>query len=218
MDQIVPALETTLFDPSLSDACGDLIELGIDSLLDDGVAKSIPIVGLLVGVGKTAQNIHDRNLLKQTLRFIDAFNKKKIPQEKIEKYKRKLQDKPKYAEEELGRVIVLLNSNVDIKRSELLGKFYKAYVAEQITWEDFCELSDVISRMFISDLELLYKINSGEVRNTTTCKVYRVDRLIALGLVDSAVMSMQIGSAGQSKTERHVMANELGKIFCELCV
>ena len=43
MDKIVPAFETTLFDPTLSDACIDMAELGIDSLLDEGVFKSIPI-------------------------------------------------------------------------------------------------------------------------------------------------------------------------------
>ena len=43
MDKIVPAFETTLFDSTLSDACVDIAELGIDSLLDEGVFKSIPI-------------------------------------------------------------------------------------------------------------------------------------------------------------------------------
>ena len=89
MDKLVPAFETTLFDPTLSDACSDMAELGIDSLLDDGVFKSIPVVSLLIGVGKTAQNIHDRNLLKQTIKFINTFNKKSISQEKINKYRKK---------------------------------------------------------------------------------------------------------------------------------
>ena len=78
MDKIVPAFETTLFDPTLSDACIDMAELGIDSLLDEGVFKSIPIVSVLVGLGKAAQNIHDRNLLKQTIKFINTFNEKSI--------------------------------------------------------------------------------------------------------------------------------------------
>ena len=52
---------------------GIMAELGIDSLLDDGVFKSVPIVSVLVGIGKTAQNLHDRNLLKQTIKFINTF-------------------------------------------------------------------------------------------------------------------------------------------------
>ena len=76
MDKIVPAFETTLFDPTLSDACSELAEMGIDSLLDEGICKSIPVVSLLIGIGKTAQNIHDRILLKQTIKFINTFNEK----------------------------------------------------------------------------------------------------------------------------------------------
>ena len=141
MDKLVPAFETTLFDPTLSDACSEMAELGIDSLLDESIYKSIPVVSLLVGIGKTAQNIHDRNLLKQTIKFINTFNEKSISPEKIKKYRKKLQSNPKYAEEELGRVIILLNSNVELKKSELLGKFYRAYVNETIDWDTFCEFS-----------------------------------------------------------------------------
>lgn len=83
MDKIVPAFETTLLDSTLSDACIDMAELGIDSLLDDGVFKSIPIVSVLVGIGKTAQNLHDRNLLKQTIKFINTFNEKSITPDKL---------------------------------------------------------------------------------------------------------------------------------------
>ncbi len=52
MDKIVPAFEATLFDSTLSDACINMAELGIDSLLDDSIFKSIPIVSILVGIGK----------------------------------------------------------------------------------------------------------------------------------------------------------------------
>lgn len=100
-----------------------------------------------MGVGKTAQNIHDRNLLKQTLKFIQTFNEKKL-----QKYKKKIEQDPKRAEEELGRVLIILNNTVEIKKSELLGKIFRAYVDERIVWEQFGELSEAISRLFISDI------------------------------------------------------------------
>ena len=216
MDKIVPAFETTLFDPTLSDACIDMAEMGIDSLLDEGVFKSIPVVSLLVGVGKTAQNIHDRNLLKQTIKFINAFNEKTIPTNKVEKYRKKLREKPQYAEEELGRIIILLNSNVEIKKSELLAKFYRAYINEEIDWPTFCELSDITSRLFISDLQLLYDIYHRQISDTSQCLVYKADRLIALGLLDSAMKSMSVGSVSGSQTQRYIQTNDLGKLYCSI--
>ena len=216
MDKLVPALETTLFDPTLSDACSDIAELGIDSLLDDGLFKSIPIVSILIGVGKTAQNIHDRNLLKQTIKFINTFNERSISPHKIEKYRKRISENPKFAEEELGRVIILLNSNIDIKKSEILAKFYRAYIAEEIDWSKFCELSDVVSRMFISDFELLFDVFNHKVTDTSSCPVYKADRLISLGLLNSAMKSMSIGSPTGSKTERYIQVNDLGMRFCKI--
>lgn len=216
MDKLVPAFETTLFDPTLSDACSEMAELGIDSLLDESIYKSIPVVSLLVGIGKTAQNIHDRNLLKQTIKFINTFNEKSISPEKIKKYRKKLQSNPKYAEEELGRVIILLNSNVELKKSELLGKFYRAYVNETIDWDTFCEFSDITSRLFVSDLQLLYDIYHSQVSDTSQCPVYKADRLIALGLLDSATKSMTIGSSTGSQTQRYIQTNSLGNLYCHI--
>lgn len=218
MDKIVPAFETTLFDSTLSDACVDIAELGIDSLLDDGVFKSIPIVSTLVGFGKTAQNIHDRNLLKQTIKFINTFNEKSISSKKVEKYKNRLDSNSKYAEKELGRVIILLNSNVDLKKSELLAKFYRSYVNEDIDWSIFCELSDITSRLFISDLHLLFEVYKKKISDTSQCQTYQADRLIALGLLDSAMKSMSIGSVSGSQTQRYIQVNNLGKLFCEIAL
>ena len=216
MDKLVPAFEISLFDPTLSDMCVEMAELGIDSLLDVGLFKSVPVVGLLVGAAKTAQNIHDRNLLKQTVKFINTFNSKTLSQDQKDKYKAHLRSDPKFAEEELGRVLILLNSNVDIKKSELLAKFYHAYVEEKITWELFCELSDVTTRMFITDINLLYAVHSKQVTDTTQCEIYRADRLIALGLLDSAMKSMMIGNHTGSKTQRYIQTNEFGDTFCKL--
>lgn len=216
MDKIVPAFEATLFDSTLSDACINMAELGIDSLLDDSIFKSIPIVSILVGIGKTAQNLHDRNLLKQTIKFINTFNEKIIDPNKLQKYKNRLYNNPKFAEEELGRVLITLNSNVDLKKSEILARFYRAYVEQQINWDIFCEFSEVTSRMFISDIKLLFDIYNKQVSDTSQCAVYQVERLIALGLLNSAMKSMSIGNISESNTQRYIQTNELGNTFCKL--
>ncbi len=216
MDKIVPAFEISLFDETLSSACVEMSELGIDSLLDEGVFKSIPIVNILVGVGKTAQNIYDRNLLRQTIKFINTFNQQKISTDKIEKHRKKLNDNPKFAEEELGRIIIALNSNIELQKSAFLAKFYRAYVNEQISWYQYCEFSEIVSRLFMSDLELLYAVDNNQVQDTSTCRVYQADRLIGLGLLDSAMKSMIIGSSTGSRTERFINTNSLGKLFCKI--
>lgn len=73
MDKITPAFQKSLFDPTLSESIGDIADLGIDSFLDNEVLNHIPIVKILIGLSKTAQNIQDRNLLKQSVKFINTL-------------------------------------------------------------------------------------------------------------------------------------------------
>ena len=131
MDKIIPSFASSLFDGS-KDSIGDITELGIDSLLDDGVFKDLPIVSMLVGVKNTYQNIHDRNLLKQTLTFIKQFNSGSINQEKLNKYRDMLNTDSKKAEKELGRVLIILNSTIDMEKSQMLANLYKSYINELI--------------------------------------------------------------------------------------
>lgn len=212
MDKIVPAFEVSLLDPTLTDACADMLETGIDSILDDGLFKSIPIVGVLMGVGKTAQNIHDRNLLRQTIKFIKSFNAGTIKQEKLEKYRKSINNNHHKAEEELGRVIILLNSTIDIKKSDILGKLYRAYVNEDLNWEQFCELSDATTRLFLTDIELLLKIDKGAVSDTKQCVPYQAERLNSIGLVDTAIHSLTFSSVG-NESPKTLSISELGRRF-----
>lgn len=70
MDKILPTFSVSLFDKDMAEKCSDLAGLSIDTVLDIATNSSIPIVSLLVGMGKIAQNIYDRNLLRQTIHLI----------------------------------------------------------------------------------------------------------------------------------------------------
>ncbi|HLQ82363.1 MAG TPA: hypothetical protein VK121_00760 [Pseudogracilibacillus sp.] len=48
MDKIISAFETTLFDPILSESVKGLADLGIDSLLEESVFASIPVVNVIL--------------------------------------------------------------------------------------------------------------------------------------------------------------------------
>ena len=66
MEKLIDDFEKSLFNP-VQPVVIDLTELSIDSLMDDGILKDLPIVSTIIGVLKISKNIHDRNLLKQTL-------------------------------------------------------------------------------------------------------------------------------------------------------
>ena len=205
MDKIIPAFEKTLLDPSIPDVGIDVAEIGIDSILDcvldSVILEGIPLAKLFVGGVKTAQNIHDRNLLRQTLNFIKAFNEENLSEE---------QDS-KYAEAELGRIIILLNATIDLKKSTILGKLFSAYVAKTINWNTLCEYTDVVSRLFVSDLALLNKIHIGEITETNQCSRYQAERIRSLGLLNSTMSTV-----AADYMDYYITTNSFGNTFCKI--
>lgn len=216
MDKIIPSFASSLFDGS-KDSIGDITELGIDSLLDDGVFKDLPIVSMLVGVKNTYQNIHDRNLLKQTLTFIKQFNSGSINQEKLNKYRDMLNTDSKKAEKKLGRVLIILNSTIDMEKSQMLANLYKSYINEKINWNQFCEFAEIIKMLFLNDFNIIDLIYKHQITDTSGIEIYPIDRLTSLGIVNTVMKTIMISSNTSSKSDKYVNLTTIGQKFYE-CV
>src|SRR5262245_61944564 len=59
----------------LKDIAVDLSEIGLDSLLEDGLLKDIPVFGSLVKLYKTGQTIRDALFAKKLLLFLQGISK-----------------------------------------------------------------------------------------------------------------------------------------------
>lgn len=94
MSELVPALKDTLFS-STYEIVSEYAEIGIDVLLDNEILKEIPVVGTLSSLCKVGYNLHERNLIKQTLAFITEFNSGNISQENWMNIERNLKPIPK---------------------------------------------------------------------------------------------------------------------------
>lgn len=130
-----------------------------------------------------------------------------------------MNENEKKLEEELGRVIILLDQYFDPKRSRMLGKFYKTYVNEQINWERFLELSEANNRVFISDIELLLKAYRGNGIYMANEELYEIDRLISIGLLQRNPLSniRDFNSTrGTVNNEKDILITSFGSLFVRL--
>ena len=186
MDELIPAFRQSIFNDSLADGVANIAEVGIDSIMSDGLLKDIPIVNLLLNASRTFKAIHERNLLKNTALFLDAVNSQKIDDKKVQAYKKKLLNE-KTAERELGRVIVLLDQYVDNIKAQMLGRLFCQYIYRDYSWDKFCELSDILNRLFLDDMPFLYSIFGSDGRQAIyhIYKIpYNIKRLESIGLVE----------------------------------
>lgn len=210
----------TLLGESLGDPVEDISELAIDAVIQNGLLKDIPIVGTIVGFCKLGMNLRERNLLKQTLNFINEFNNGTIDPEKLRKYQEEIKANPKKAEEELGRCLLILNSTIETIHSKIQGRLFSSYINQSISWDKYVELSDAANRLFIADMKALVRIDSqtGKYVGVQTNKAYNYFRLQSLGLLTSGVGMFDMGdeNSGRLDMDSNVFTlSPFGKTFLQ---
>lgn len=215
MNEIVPEFNDSLVIDS-SDIVSDYLELGIDSILDNDSLKEIPIIKTFIGVGKITKSIRERNLMKNLVIFINELNSGNIDKEKLKKHKEELNQNPKKAEKELGRILIILEQTIDNLKSSILGKLYKAYINQEIDWDLFVEFSEITNRLYINDLSILSLIFKNQLSDTSNrSDLYRIERLNSLGVVGLAPKAIFIGT-NASRQDSYITLNQIGKIYSNI--
>ena len=219
MEKLTEDFSKSLF-CNITDITQDYSEIGIDIFIENDLIKEIPIIKTLVNIFKIGKNIRDKNLLKQTLIFMQELKKNNIEEEKLKKYKDEIENDRKKREEELERVLWLLNSFIDKEKSIMLSRFFKEYVRQTITWDEFCEYSEIINRLFIQDIKILREIYLKEFRDTTNRNdIYRVERLNSLGIISLSFKSLSnetINGVFKSRQDSFLELNSNGKKMMEI--
>lgn len=216
MDKLTNDFEKSLFNDSI-DIIGDYMEIGIDSFIEEGILSEVPIIKSIVSVLKMGKNVHDRNLLKQTLTFIKEFNSRNISKDKLVAYKSAIENNPKKGEEELGRVLILLNNYIDTEKSIMLARLYRAYINKIINWNEFCEFSEIINRLFIQDIQILKGIKDRNIDIMNNHEdEFRIERLYSLGLIGLSFNPVTYDDLKNGHINSRRNISPLGRKLCEI--
>lgn len=199
----------------------DGIETSIDTILENGIVENIPIANIALAIIKTGEMVYNKNLLKQTIEFIESLNKQEISKEKLNKYKQKFLKNKKKQKEELERVLLYLNQNIETEKSRLLAKFFASYINQEINWDRFCEFATVLNQIFINDLQTLYEVYK-DTRNKEASIIiyerYKISRLISTGLLSNYSGAITVSELSDKKSGvRNIYEkNGFGELFVKI--
>lgn len=194
MKSIIPSFRESLFVDN-TDILIDISEYTIDNLIEmSDTLTDFPIIKTISATLKGFHNIYDRNLLKNTLVFIQELNSGEINRDKYIAYKATLEHNPSKCEKELGRVVLILNNIINVNKSKMLAKLYKSYINKTLTWEEFCEYSEIINRIFMEDIKILKDVYEGNVTciDETNNENYRIYRLNSIGIIDIKLDTIRV--------------------------
>lgn len=158
----------------------NLLEIGIDALMDDGILKEIPVVSAVVGVYKIGHSIRELHYIKKLTAFVLALNNGTANEKDKEFYQKALSESKKSRAKEIEHILILLERYIHIDQAEMLAKLYLAYLKESINWDEFARYSEVINRFLPGDSE--YFMSNRSTYDLRAAQDDRVLRLLSLGL------------------------------------
>ena len=149
------SFEHTLKDSNLHNVSISLAEVLTDSLMDDGIAKQIPIIGTVVGLGKTATGIKESLFLKKIIYFISEINN--IPASKRQEMIDKIDTSGKFRIKVGEKLLYIIDKCDDHEESKIIACLFSGFLSGRISYDEFLRASHIISQVIIEDLEWFIK-------------------------------------------------------------
>lgn len=131
----------------------EIAEFTIDQVLDDGILKDIPIIGWIAKGLSISSSISDRIFYHKVLRFLLSL--KKIDIDERNSFLEKMDNDQGYRKRVGEHLIIMLDKIDSIDKTELTAKCFNSFLRGEIDHEYFMDLSAVISRSTLSDLNSL---------------------------------------------------------------
>ncbi|UQD56360.1 hypothetical protein [Flavobacterium sp. K5-23] len=191
--ELSKSLIQTITESDLTKIGIDIAEISIDSILENGVLKDLPIVGSLIGIWKTGVAVNDFRFLNKMILFLkessslSETNRKKIIED--------LEDS-KYQSEVGEKLIAIIDKLETGSKAKLLGKTLTLFGNKIISKDEFWRVSFIIERLPMSDIIALKNWKNIELNS-----VYDIRRHLYLS-VGLGWFVMNISSTGFCWQER----------------
>lgn len=158
-DRDLESLLSNSLGAELSGVGVELLEVGVDSVLNDGVLKDLPIVGSVVGLIKAGVAVKERFYIKKLLTFLREFSSINENQ-RIKFITEELSDDSK--RERFGETMLnLIERNDDSKKFSLYARVFEVHFCNSLSYEDTIRMCMMIDRTYYSDLEYILDFSDG---------------------------------------------------------
>lgn len=181
-ETIEETFDLALRDANLQDVAVDASELALDSLLDEGLLKDVPIVGTLVKVVSASSTIADKLFLKKLLTFL--FHLQEIPPDERAKIILKIDDSKEYRTKVGEKLLYIVDACEDHETAGLVSRVFKHFLEGKITYGEFLKTASVLQRLSLSDFKWLVRqeghrffdlSNAGDLMHTGLFELYYHD-------------------------------------------
>ena len=125
-------------------------EIALRQVVDNSVLSEVPIVGTMVKLYGIGSSIRDRLYTQKVRQFLVSLND--VPEEKRSQFREVIVSDKEESERLVQKILLVIESQSDIEKSELIANFFLAYLDGVIDGADFRRALDVTAAYFLDDL------------------------------------------------------------------
>jgi len=206
------SLEKTIGRSDLSSLARDLDEVALDTLLEPGVLRDIPILGALAKGANVVFSVRDWLFLRKLSKVLLCLDS--VPLATRNEFSERLNSDPNFRQRLMDGMILLIERLDDMEKADLFGKIFSAYVSSLIAYDDFRILGYALDRVYLTDLHTLKEFYSSPTPTENFRKEHYEGlwRLTMCGLVCIADASIGQRARGEFGL------NKVGKQFTRIAM
>lgn len=191
---------------SLSDLLGNISETIIDSVIESGTLRDIPIIGTITGLMKAGRDIRSALFLRKIAVFLQELSK--TSPEDRRNFVAQFDNEEK--QHEFGQtVLMLLDRSEGIVKPRLIAKIVSAHIQGSIEYAKAMRLCAIIDRCYTQDLVMLKGFKEGTQGDATPI----AESLLSAGLLSNG--GLDGGTASENDGGVIYVLNEYGRLIVE---
>ena len=168
----------------LVDLGNDVAEIAIDSILDEGLLKELPVIKTVFTLYKTGKSVKDQFTLRKILSFLNGCNG--LSREEVEKFIHSFEDEEK--SKEFGmQLLLIIDKTDDIKKTELIGKLFLLLLKKKFELKFYLRLCYMLNKCFYDDILCLQYFENSQSILTSINEI--VDTIVLENLFSSGLIS-----------------------------
>ena len=183
LKQLKSGVVGVIRDASLSELLAEYAEVGLDYLLEEGVAKDIPGVSTLRAVVALPAAVSDRLLLHKLQRFLEALSA--VSAKDRAAMVERLEVDPDYGRTVGAHVVDLLSRVESDRKPAMVGFVFRAYAEGSIGTRDLHRLCVAIERIPVHEIPQVRTFAESEPSLTPVADEVTLNQLVSAGLAHS---------------------------------
>jgi hypothetical protein len=206
---ISKSLEAAIVDPALQDSTAALAEVILDSSIEGGVLRDVPIIGTIIGLGRAAVTIRDRLFLNKLRYLLSEIES--VSAEDREEMVSAINDSEEYSIKVGEKILYIVDRCEDHQTATLVGRIFKAFLEGRLDYDSFVRLAGIIDRLHHSTVLDFAKTDWSDI------DADEVTELIGTGLIELNPMYIRVeDQTDWKRSEKYVVDG--GKLTCSVTV